>query len=228
MTITMTAWKRPEYTRQVIRALEACEGSDNVSLYAHIEPGNEEVQAIIIGSRLTKDVTVNPSVLGIPRNTFNALQHGFTHDDYVIHMEDDTLPAVDFLNFHKWARGAYRDDKDVFSITGYNNLNEAVTGQEIALESKIGKRQWFTCWGWGTWADRWAEIAEYWSNDNPGFAWHVNLGIRLNRVEVFPLLSRVQNIGDEDGVHRKGGDNSDKVDMWAGDTDFVIRRFHER
>lgn len=220
----MTAWKRPEYTRQVIRALEACDGSEDVQLYAHVEPGNDEVQSILIGSRLLKDLTVNPSVLGIPRNTYNALEHGFKHAGYVIHMEDDTVPSQDFLTFHKWAAETYRDDKDVFNVTGYNRVEELPAPEHYG---DVKRREWFTCWGWGTWIDRWEEIAKYWSNDNPGFAWHVNLGIRLNRVEVHPLLSRVQNIGDLDGVHRDG-ENADKLEVWAGDITFVHKRFSER
>ena len=224
MTITMTAWKRPDYTRQVIRALESCDESDDVQLYAYVEPGNDEVQAILTGSRLLKDLTVNPSVFGIPRNTHQALARGFSHSDYVVHIEDDTLPAKDFLRYHKWASQHFRDDNGVFSVTGYHKAVEWPSEEHYHA---VGRKPWFTCWGWGTWADRWAEIDKYWSNANKGFAWHVNLGIRLNRVEIFPWLSRVQNIGDLGGVHRDGY-NDDKVDVWAGKVDFEYRRFSER
>lgn len=43
--ITMTAYRRPEYTREVLEALAQCDGIGDWTLLPNVEPGNAEVIA---------------------------------------------------------------------------------------------------------------------------------------------------------------------------------------
>jgi len=60
----------------------------------------------------------------------------------------------------------------------------------------------FTPWGWATWRDRWQQLTAGWSRDE-AISWDVviNHALRAGRYEAFPTVSRIQNIGAENGVH---------------------------
>ena len=79
-------------------------------------------------------------------------------------------------------------------------------GKPIPLDQwhTIKRRQWFTPWLWGTWDDRWKELERKWVQiDSIDRAWaeHINTSVRGDRFEVYPCLSRSQNIGAENGIH---------------------------
>lgn len=194
--ITMTAYRRPEYTRQVLEALSRCDGIDDYRVLIHLEPDSPEVLQVAREARLArKTIVENVDRLGCGTNTHCALHHGFQWADFVVHLEDDTVPARDCLRFFEWARQRYRDDRSVLSVTGYSK-----TIAEREQSHQVVRRPWFTPWGWGTWSDRWREISEHWSN--APLTWDVALNqIRGDRIEVHPILARVQNIGAELGEH---------------------------
>lgn len=194
--ITMTAYRRPEYTRQVLTALARCHGINDYRVLIHVDPGSEEVLQIAREALLKRKTLVeNADRLGCGQNTFCALHHGFQWADFVIHLEDDTVPAPDFLQYFEWVRQRYRDDHRVLSATAY-----AKTTARPEQHHHVVRAPWFTPWGWATWSDRWREISEHWSNSP--LTWDIVLNqVRGDRVEVRPLLARTQNIGAELSEH---------------------------
>jgi hypothetical protein len=117
--------------------------------------------------------------------------------DFWIHIEDDTVPSPDFLDYMEWARHQYADDTRVFSIASYNR--EAPQPDEIYA---VKRRNYFTCWAFGIWRHSWTKVraAARAGNDSwatPTCKYVVEQGL----VEVFPVLSRCQNIGAVGGVH---------------------------
>lgn len=194
--ITLTAYRRPEYTRQVLDALSRCDGIDDYRVLIHLEPGNSEVRQVIQEARLAQKTLVeNSDRLGCGGNTYCALHHGFQLAEFVIHLEDDTVPARDCLRFFEWANLRYREDHTVLSVTAYSKTVPSSENQH-----RVVRTPWFTPWGWATWIDRWNEISEHWSNSP--VTWDIALNqLRGDRVEVQPLLARIQNIGAELGEH---------------------------
>src|SRR5437870_3482062 len=96
--ITMVLYNRPDYTKAVLDALRRCDGIGEYLILPHIEPGNEAVQALAKGIDFARvQITVNRQRLGIGRNTYLAWEHGFRKAEFIIHVEDDTLPARDCL-----------------------------------------------------------------------------------------------------------------------------------
>ena len=194
--ITMTAYRRPDYTRKVLDALSRCQGIDEYQVLLHLEPGCPEVLDVIHNSRFAQLTLVeNADRLGCGPNTFSALHHGFQLADFVIHLEDDTVPTPDCLRYFEWARRTYQEDRDVFSVTSYSKVQATPEQYHTAV-----RHRWYTPWGWGTWIDRWNEMAENWSNQP--VTWDLALNhLRGERFEVHPLLARTQNIGAEMGEH---------------------------
>lgn len=192
--ITMTLFRRPQYTREVLRHLLKCDGIDDYRVIIHIEPGTAGVlQAASEAAFARKIIVENADQLGCTLNTRCAIEHGFQWSDYVIHFEDDTVPSRDCLRYFEWARGRYQNDPQIFSVCAYSKSRP-----DSSRYHAVRRTPWFTPWGWATWQDRWDEIlprlaAKAWG--------HRANETRGSRCELQPLLARVQNIGAEFGAH---------------------------
>jgi hypothetical protein len=199
MIITMTTYRRPDYTRQVLDALARCRGIGNCRLLVACEPGHPEVVAAFNGwDACYIHLKVNEKRRGLNKNTRTVLSRALElQPDYLLHIEDDTVLSPDALEYYQWALNESRKHADVFSVAGYNKPDKPPAPADVKLAAK---RKWFTCWGWAVTGKRLAEILQHWSAANPkSFAWHLNKKVRAGRFEIYPKLSRVQNIGYEKG-----------------------------
>jgi hypothetical protein len=201
--IVMTLCHRPLYTRRVLDALAACDGVEQLPVILMCEPVSEEVVdlAVAFGRRPGIKATVmrHDQKVGCNVNTFLALQAGFAEADRVIALEDDTVPARDFLRFAQWGLDTYMDDATVFSVCGYQRTPPS----ELHYREAVVREAWFTPWGWATWRDRWESICEAWPHDDRQISWDtvIDKATRRDRCEVRPLVARIQNIGGELGTH---------------------------
>ena len=217
----MTASRRPGYTRQVLEALLRCDGVEDYRLLPCLEPGDDRVRELLESvTFMPCEPTVHESRLGCGANTLFALERGFANSDFVIHLEDDTLPAADALRFFEHCRDAYRDDPAVFTIGGYPSKPNAPKVAPNSLDGRfrtIQRHQWFTPWGWATWRNRFEEMRQNW--DSESWDTHLNNVVRGDRFEITPVLSRFQNIGAEEGAHVPSPQwhrENQHLDFWAG------------
>ena len=200
--ITMTAYRRPAYTREVLTALGKCDGISDWILMPNVEPGNEEVIAAFrewdaCESRLH----INSERLGLNRNTHDALFRAYQlRADVIVHLEDDTVPSPDALCYFDWAvREVLIPDRkspdghQVLFASGYNKpAAEPLPEQSHAC----GTRPIWTPWGWAVDRRRLAWLLAHWCPRNPKcFTCAFRSRYRSTRREIFPLLSRIQNIG---------------------------------
>ena len=123
--ITFIAWRRPEYTRQVIEGLRRCEGIEKYTVLSFVEPGSEpdcqETWEMVKAMDFADCYSFrNERRLGTAKNVYQALSVGFGFTDYVIHLENDCVPTPDALLFFEHCRDAYRDDPQVFSAAAFN------------------------------------------------------------------------------------------------------------
>jgi hypothetical protein len=116
--------------------------------------------------------------------------------EFHVHFEDDTVPTRDCLRWFAWARDQYRDDPAVMNVSGYQRVSNGCLDE-------CGLRRWFTPWCWGVWRDRWLGLHLGWVQGDEATSWDVivNHGLRAGRYEAFPTVSRIQNIGAENGTH---------------------------
>lgn len=190
---SMTAYRRPGCTRQVLEAFHRCEGWEEVPLLIQCEPGNAEVEKMV--KEASPWARINPQRLGLNKNSHAALTRAACWDgaDAVLHIEDDTVLSPDALLYYRWALEQVRDRRDIFSVSGYNRADEEPARDAFG---QTGERKWFTCWGWACTLERLKEMLDRWSFSRPkSFATHLNKKVRGSRLELYPLLSRVQNIG---------------------------------
>lgn len=193
--ITMIAYKRPDYTKQVIGALKQCKGFDEYTLLPVIDPGYPHVLTAFEGLSNCK-IIVNEKRVGLNASTLQALQRGFDLSEFVIHMEDDTVPGIDSLKYFEWIYQTYKDNKDIFTATAYS--------RDINIKPEnyfsVHKQRFFTGWMWATWIDRFEEIKKSWSNKGH---WDNTIAFKLlkKRYEIVPYLARSHNIGEREGLH---------------------------
>lgn len=200
--IVMTLCSRPRYTRRTLEALAACDGVNDYPVFLVCEPVCQEVvdMAVLFGRHHPRTkVLRHDARIGCNANTFAALSAGFAEADRVIALEDDTVPARDFLRFAAWGLDTYADDASVLSVCGY----QRTPATELLERDAVIRERWFTPWGWATWRDRWESLAEHWQHAADAASWDTVIDklTRRDRYEVRPLVARIQNIGGEGGTH---------------------------
>lgn len=193
--ITMLAYKRPEYTKQVVDALKKCIGFDEYVLLPTLDPGYPRVLKAFEGLS-NCHIVVNETRIGANLSMLQALQRGFDVSDFVIHLEDDIVPGIDSLKYFEWINQTYKDNKNIFTATAYSRETDIKPEDYFT----VYKQKFFTCWLWGTWKDRFEEIEKEWNREghlDHAMAYELLKG----RCEIVPHLARSHNIGEYDSAN---------------------------
>jgi hypothetical protein len=213
INIAISGYDRPEYLQRCIAALYGAKGFDKDKYHIYCamdcyEDGsfNRDVLDVFFWFRLVPNIAETKQ--GCNYTIKKALDMAWEDNpDFVLMLEDDIIISDDALMYVEWAAGQYKDDKSVRTIglwghdKGYSLPNKL---QETDL-GKVMKQNYFTCWGWGTWADRWEEMSSTWTtgNDSHNTSWDVIMSSHLgDRVEILPSISRAYNCGEFKGTHR--------------------------
>jgi len=237
--IAIKSWKRADYFATMFSALEHCEDVENYTIFISIDGGQPAETALmkqrINDSPLIKNIAMaigHKKNLGCAGNTRYLLRQAFdkTDTNFVIHLEDDTVPAKDCLLYMEWANKTFNSDPKVFSISGYNRTPEKHNISENL--DKTYMCSWFSCWGFGLFRHIYEEISasklgifgsiggaggfgkdtyhEAWLKgtkitDQGSWARPFNHYYRRDRLEVHPYIGRIQNIGETRGKWNPGG-----------------------
>ena len=175
------------------------------------------------------EIIVSDYNKGLADSVISGIEYVFREYDAIIVLEDDCVPFYSFMTFMNESLQTYRDNKEVYSVSGY------------AYPIEIANNGWdaYFCrrassWGWGTWKNRWAyyrqdykilgrikndaELAEqlhFWGEDLEGQllgnvygkynSWAVFWACTVIEQKGFclsPYKSLIKNIGfDGTGVH---------------------------
>ncbi len=220
--IALTTFNRHEYTRKVLDALSLCDNIEEYTIVAQAEPGCDEVINLLEEiSFCKKKIFINYKRLGCGWNRYEALRNAFKLSDYVISLEDDTIPAKDCLRYFEYCRERFKDDEEIFTICAGSRSDSKTKEEDYHM---ITRWRWFSALGWATWRDRWEEMkAQWWQfNRYGGFDALLthNADLHKGRFEIHPILSRTQNIGEIGGVHpvsKTYFEENIKVKFFAGD-----------
>lgn len=205
-TLSISLYNRPEYTARLLEHLDRCFGVEDYKITICCDPGSKEVQKLAKNFRQDQTtVIVNDRRFGCNTNIYQCLAIGFTQSDYHIHFEDDTIPGRDCLKYFEWAKDKYKDDKEIFTVSGYVNSDNEMECYfpKNSNTSNVSRRCWFTPWGWATWKDRFDEMEKVWDFQGRNGSWDVTINgtARNGRWELIPTVARTQNIGAEMGTH---------------------------
>lgn len=168
--------------------------------------------------------------LGLARSIFNGISETLKNENDVIVLEDDLILAKSFLTYMDSALAAYKDRKNVYSISGYSHFK---TEEFLAKTSDVFLFPRPNSWGWATWSDRWdrfklnefdgSELTNYqrlklFHKGGIDLPWMLRNQIKgkidswaiqwtwfqfnNSGYTVYPICSKVQNIGfGEDATH---------------------------
>lgn len=166
--LTMTAWRRPGYFKEVIESLEEAEGIDEYLLLVSIDGGypdkQDEMMNILGKSSLNYEHYCQKENIGCAGNTGFILKEGFSRAERVIHVEDDTVFHRDAIQWFESNLDEYEQDERIFSVSGYTNgeMNKIALDGDWTENNIVGIRKKFTCWGWATWKRVWDEMEGKW------------------------------------------------------------------
>lgn len=190
MNITVSAYNRPEHLRECLDGLSRCIGisSSHVAVVCDMSDKTSECLEIARSHRF--DTVENESRMGCNATIKKCIAYAVAvmGSEFHVHLEDDIVPSRDLLEWFSWARDTYEQDSEIFTISGYQRSGNGNF-------TTCGRRRKFTPWGWATWHDRLIQIG-LGIDETSLVSWDVQTNItRGTRKELFPSVSRVDNIG---------------------------------
>lgn len=221
--ITMTAYRRPAYTCEVLDALANCDGIGEWLFLPNVEPGNEEVIAAFRGWNACESrLLVNRQRLGLNKNTHDAFFRAYQlRADVIVHIEDDTVPSPDALQYFDWAVREVLIPDEKHTILLASGYNKPKTKPRPDQSHLCDFRHIWTPWGWAVDQKRLLWLIVHWCGRNRKcFTCQFRSKYRHTRREVFPLLSRIQNIGYEMGENGRTPEwyRANHRTPWAADS----------
>jgi hypothetical protein len=195
-TITMTAWRRPQYFRRAVESLRQC-NTTGWRLLCCIEPGCEEnVEIARKIDWMPRDVIINPHVLGCGGNSYSAWDTACIDgwNDVNVHLEDDGLLSPDALDVAEWflTLPPKYDSLELFSFTRALPANPRVfwPSNNFCAFSFVMTGEWYR--------KHHMKVKGF---DKRGWDYDFNCyGIVRNVRKLIPAFSRSMNIGRDDGL----------------------------
>lgn len=161
-----------------------------------------------------------PNNVGCDANTFRAIQAAFNAgSEFNLHLEDDTVISPDALDLCDWFfRHPERGNYVLLNLHAMSKGGaHPWMGYELPLDLVESAR--FNSWGWAITRDMWQRyILPEWNQKKHahplGWDWSMSLTIQRHGLKTLrPVLSRVLNIGRENGTY----ETPDHWDSWAKD-----------
>ena len=162
--VCLFTYNRLDETRKTLEALSSNYLASESELIVFSDgaksPGEEEkVQAVrdyLKSLRVFKSIRIIEAEEN--KGLANSIISGVTEvlDKYgkIIVLEDDLISAPNFLNFMNQALDFYKDNQEIFSISGYTQNLDSLSG--YSKDYYLIHRP--SSWGWATWKDRWEKV----------------------------------------------------------------------
>jgi len=207
--ISMTCYKRAEYLKQVLdsikKSIEYCKVS--VPLYISIDYYDNTIVDYISSIDWTEvNYRINRPSVGCNLNTLLAMEYVCSNDiNAFLHLEDDTVLAKDAISYYLQALKIYETYPTVLSVAGYNKntVLPHISDLDMVMTHKS-----FSAWGCAFWKSKIQTVFDNWipvfNRNNGGMSWDSYLNEylykKLDYYEIKPIVSRIQNIGAEQGT----------------------------
>ena len=165
--ILLLTWRRPETTRQVIKAMRKLKprrvfvASDGPRHFKERIKVNQT--RALIESEIDWECDVykrfNDINLGCRIGVSSAITWFFDHVEEGIILEDDCVAHEDFFIFCRELLDRYREDTRIWCISGDNFQDGQWRGRGSYYFSKYNH-----CWGWATWKRCWSHYDDSLAN----------------------------------------------------------------
>jgi len=161
---TLFVYNRPIHTKKTVEALKANKLASKSILYIYSDyPKKKEhkedvkkVREYIHTIKGFKEIhiTERKENYGLAKSVIKGTTEVINKHGRVIVVEDDLITSPKFLTFMNNMLETYKDEKKIYSITGYNYPPKLMKipkeyKYDIYFSPRAGS------WGWATWKDRW-------------------------------------------------------------------------
>lgn len=177
--------------------------------------------------------------LGCKERISSGIKDILTREESAIFLEDDCLPDSSFFSFCDFNLNAFQNNQDVFVITGFNPLNEMTVHSDIIFSDYPHIWGWAT---WRRFLDVYDVAMSDWESSKDKISKHKRLSkeeqkfwkyffnkvakgrvdtwdaqvtyasLIHKKINIYPKLSLIQNIGfDDAGTHVKSENSFSKV-----------------
>ena len=211
--INIKAWNRPSMLEKTLKKLSQCYNINDYEIMISIDgPNNQNTKFESAVSN--SNIRSNSKKLDIIYHTQNKgcagnMKFCFTESfkdkniDYMIHLEDDTIPARDFLLFMEWGYDHMKNNENIFAVCPFiRKIHLQEHNIKVDMENDIDK-------------------IIYRNNFEPGGGFGINRGqweIIKNNKGVFGVIGECGNklSGEKwlNNLKNKGGRITDKG-SWA-------------
>ncbi|MCK9801668.1 glycosyltransferase [Pseudomonas sp. MAFF 302030] len=158
--IVLFVYNRLDHTVRTVEALLDNELANQSDLFVYsdgartsqVESQVSAVRDYVRNITGFKSLTVieREANLGLAKNIIDGVTSVVRKYGRVIVLEDDIVTSPAFLTFMNQALDCYHDDSKVWHISGWNYPIDTDALGDVFLWRVMN------CWGWATWADRWA------------------------------------------------------------------------
>lgn len=162
--IILFVYKRPLHTRKTVMSLQKNVLASQSVLYIFSDGPKTPIDTIEVAKvrHLLKKIKgfkkiiiiENHINLGLANSIIKGTTQVIKRYGKAIVVEDDLVTTPNFLAFMNQALQSYKNDRRIFSVTGYNYPFH--TPKNYKDQVYLAYR--CTSWGWGTWVDRWNKV----------------------------------------------------------------------
>lgn len=160
--IVLFVYNRAHHTAQTIAALQVNPLAQQSDLIIYADgPKKPEhaddirkVRSLISDIKGFKTVEIRASEhnKGLAKSITEGVTQVVNQYGKIIVLEDDIVVSPTFLNYMNGALDHYQDNHKVWHVAGWNYPIELNTEKDVYFYRLM------QCWGWATWADRWAHF----------------------------------------------------------------------
>lgn len=184
--ICLFTYNRPEETRKTVEALQRNKLASQSELFLFSDGPKRECDwsnvaetrsflKTVTGFKKVEFIEAHENK-GLANSIIDGVSLILEKQGKVIVLEDDLITAPNFLNFMNQALDFYKEQDNIFSISGYSmDLKSLRTYNK---DFYLGYRA--SSWGWATWIDRWYNI-DWKVKDFNKFRWNLLQQYRFMR-----------------------------------------------
>jgi hypothetical protein len=166
--IVIFAYNRANMIKRMLQSLGNCDGIEKYDIWIFFDASKDNlddekkvydarhVAEKILDNGYFKNIKTfyREKHLGLAESVISGITKAFSEYDSVICLEDDLVFSQDYLMYMSSMLDKYREDKKIWSISGYSPFLNRL--EVLDSELYLGYRA--SSWGWGMWKDRWESI----------------------------------------------------------------------
>ena len=157
--IVIFTYNRPKNLSELLNSLQDNDLANNSIVYFFVDfpknikdkNANDEVLKIVNRSWKFKEkyIVLRKENLGIRDNIVDGVSTILKNYEKIIVLEEDLVVGKYFLEFMNTALTKFKNQSNVWHISGYNYKVNNPFGNSSFLTKHM------SCWGWGTWRENW-------------------------------------------------------------------------